>query len=109
MTETEIEVAGFREFPLSEPARIRFVDRNWQKCFYNREGKKIYFVTIEQWGLTHIPNYPSSKAFEAFSQFQTIRGETFNVGILSPDSVQQVEAFFAEVFVKMQCQNYEDM
>jgi len=107
MDEAEIEAGGFKEFPVNQIARIRYVNRNWQKCYYNQSAEKAYFITIEQWDWRDRPSFPIDFGYQASSQFRTAKGEVINVELLSPTSIGQVEKLFRETFVKMQFQDYE--
>lgn len=57
---SDIEAAGFREFPVNRFSELRYIDRNWQKTYRNDAGKKQYFVTIEQWSFVE---YQKSSSF----------------------------------------------
>lgn len=85
-----------------------FTDSFYQKRFDDENGKK-YFITIAEYdNRAYQDRHPTIKDFSYApeSQFES-NGATFNVEMLSPESAEQMEAFFERMWVDTKCDYYE--
>lgn len=105
---SDIEAAGFREFPVNRFSELRHVSRNWQKTYWNAEGQRLYFVTIEQWDYGKYPDSQLDFGYEGSGYFKRGEKDTFIVELLYPESVEQIEAFFRDLFQGMNCTGVDD-
>ena len=96
--------AGYREYTANDSA---FHSRLFQKCIRTRT-KKLYFIDVYYYEIIEV-NMKGVCPFEAKVQFNTNTSETFDVAmhINNTTTIGEIEAFFAEVYGKMQCKPYE--
>lgn len=91
---------GYTEFPQNEYTSKG--DCFLQRTIYAKDGGRIYFIDVYHYNL---------RGFESFSaeaQFVRNDGEVvFRVNLINVQSVDQVEAFFDEIWVKLQCDRYD--
>lgn len=106
LTKQDLLAAGYRPF---KQQHIReFTDQFYQKRFDDSVGKK-YFITIAEYdNREYQDRIPKLKDFSYApeSQFET-RGVTFDVEMFSPESVEQMEMFFEDMWKSMMCDYYE--
>lgn len=108
MNECELISTGFREHPVNEFQQSKHISRFWQKCYYTKEGNKKYFVNIEEIDLTGFTFSPLGIVYEANVQFETRNEEQFNCSLINHNpTIEQIEKFFEDLFVKMECRNYD--
>ena len=107
LTREALLSAGYRQF---KQKNIReFTDQFYQKRFDDNQGKK-YFITIAEYDnskykVSH-PMLPDF-SYSPDGQFES-NGTTFNVEMLTPKSVEEMEAFFERMWVDMKCDYYEE-
>ena len=85
-----------------------FTNNFYQKRFDDEKGKR-YFITIAEYDnskykVSH-PMLPDF-SYSPDGQFRS-NGITFNVEMLTPEFVEQMEAFFERMWVDMKCDYYE--
>ena len=106
ITREALLAAGYK--PFLQKNLKQFTNQFYQKRFDDSVGKK-YFITIAEYGnrefREQIPML-SDFSYSAESQFESC-GATFNVEMLTPESVEQMEAFFERMWVQMGCDYYE--
>lgn len=106
LTRNQLLAAGYK--PFSQRNLKQFTSQFYQKRFDDSVGKK-YFITIAEYdNREHQDRIPQLKDFSYApeSQFET-RGVTFEVEMLSPESVEQMEMFFEDMWTSMMCEHYE--
>lgn len=83
----------------------------YQKCFRDAHGKRFYITIAEYNNSVLQQRFPDSNtpnfSYEPDVQFTDAKGSTFNVSMLSPKSVEEMEGFFEQLFVQMECEHYE--
>lgn len=107
----DILAAEFEECSVDRFSKLRHVDRNWQKIYLSHDDKKkLYYVTIEQWDYTKYPDFPTDYGYQATAYFNRREEtrDTFKVDMLYPKSVEQIEDFFRDVFMRMECVAVDD-
>ena len=92
-----IEEAGYQKdrFCRFEPHA-----QPYYKAFYDDHGNKLYTIILKHW-MTEL------NSVSAWAQFNTSSEDPekpcFNVDMISPESIELVEAFFKQLFEKMEC------
>lgn len=105
ITKEALLAAGYKPFK----SRLKqYTDQGYQKRFDDEHGKR-YFITV--WEYDNRPfkhNCPQLNDFNYApdSQFE-IGTIAFNVEMLTPESVEEMEAFFERIWVQMGCDYYE--
>lgn len=107
LTKEALLAAGYRPF---KQKNIReFTDQFYQKRFDNDQGKK-YFITVAEYDNRkyhdRMPTLPDF-SYSPDTQFNS-NGVTFEIEMLTPESVEQMEAFFERMWVDMKCDYYEE-
>lgn len=106
LTRETLLAAGYRPF---KQKNIReFTDQFYQKRFDDYKGKR-YFITIGEYDNRkyhdRMPTLPDF-SYSPDTQFNS-NGVTFEIEMLTPESVEQMEAFFERMWVQMGCDYYE--
>lgn len=87
----------------------QYTDQGYQKRVIDDRGTR-YFITIWEYDNRKY-NYlvPNNRDF-SYSPEVNLRNDDvwFDVTMLSPESIEQMESFFDDVWTKMQCGYYED-
>lgn len=106
ITRDQLLAAGYK--PFSQRNLKQFTSQFYQKRFDDSVGKK-YFITIAEYdNRQYQDRIPQLKDFSYSpeSQFET-RGVIFDVEMHSPESVEQMENFFEDMWKSMMCDYYE--
>lgn len=106
ITKEQLTAAGYK--PFNQIGIREYTKSFWQKRFDDDKGKK-YFITIAEYDNLEDKNRQFSQEFSysPFTQFET-HGATFDVEMLNPQSVEQMEEFFENIWFKMDCNYYEE-
>lgn len=106
LTKDQLLASGYK--PFSQRNLKQFTSQFYQKRFDDSVGKK-YFITIAEYNnREHQDRIPQLKDFSYSSESQFEIGTiTFNVEMLTPESVEEMEAFFERMWVQMGCDYYE--
>lgn len=107
ITQEDLISAGYKPFKQSNIKD--FTESFWQKRFDDAKGKK-YFITIAEYNNSNYKELLDVRgrySFEPESQFCS-NGITFNITMLSPNSIEEMENFFGSMWVKMNCDYYEE-
>lgn len=99
----QLLAAGYK--PFSQRELKQFTTNFYQKRFDDSQGKK-YFITIAEYDNRDLPVHFDDFSYSPESQFST-NGVVFDVSMHSPESVEQMEAFFKDVWKSMNCDYYE--
>ena len=108
ITHNQLQEAGFKQF--RQKCLWRFTDTGWQLCVRDNEGNKLYFITIAEYDNKEFPGIEQRAgrySFEPEGQFVSTKGVTFDFTMIGAESIEQVLEFFAELYVKMDCKDYE--
>lgn len=97
---------GYKAF--TQKSIKEYTDQHYQKCIRDERGKK-YYITVSEWDNRQ---YQDRFKIDDFSyepdvQFTDANGTTFNVEMLSPKSVGEMEKFFDSLWYAMCCEYYE--
>ena len=93
--------SGYRKYPATWRPYASAV---YQKRVDDEHGKKYFVNVYEYAGTMSSPKY----SYEGDAQFVDGYGNTFNVQLLHPESVEQVDEFFERIFVSLKCEHYEE-
>lgn len=107
LTREALLTAGYK--PFKQKNIKEFTNNFYQKRFDDGKGKR-YFITIAEYdNRTYKDTHPMLPEFSYSpdGQFEA-NGVTFNVEMLTPKSVEQMEAFFERMWVDMKCDYYEE-
>jgi len=111
ITIENLKAAGFYEYKDQLADEIRVT--SMQKKYWDEAGEhRKYFIQVKVSDLSRLQ--PAWKKFgfsyEADSQFNTPKGETFNVVLLNDRNrtIEEMEAFFEKMFTAMGCVNYDE-
>ena len=107
ITQEDLISAGYK--PFKQKNICEFTESFWQKRFDDDKGKK-YFITLAEYDNS---KYKDTYQFEGRYSFQSdtqfvSSGVTFNIEMLSPKSVEEMEEFFENMWVKLSCDYYEE-
>lgn len=94
--------AGFKQIEHDEYLHPNAF-RVYQKCVRG-QGSKLYFITVYEY---HAHPNQLDNPFEAVGQFNTEEALTFNLTLLDGWKVEEMEAFFSDLFVHMGCIPYD--
>jgi len=107
ITATQLEAAGYRHSVCR--GSKQFTDVLYQKRFDDCYGKR-YFVNVWEWdNRSHQQKCPTMPDFsyQADGQFVDAQHRTFNVELLTNESIERIEDFFKTVWSTLGCQYYE--
>ena len=82
----------------------------YQKLIKDSKGKKFY-ITVASYNNSKFPDIAKISGDYSYApdvQF-TSGGVTFNVDMLAPESVEQMEGFFDKLWYQMRCDYYEEL
>lgn len=104
LTREALLAAGYK--PFTQKNIKEFTNSFYQKRFDDENGKK-YFITIAEYDNRmyadmNLPDF----SYSPDTQFNS-NGVTFEIEMLTPESVEQMEAFFERMWVQMGCDYYE--
>lgn len=106
ITSDQLLSAGYK--PFTQRNLKQYTTQFYQKRFDSSVGKK-YFITIAEYAnkeyQDRIPELPDF-SYAPDSQFEA-NGVTFNVEMLQPESIEQMEKFFEDIWLRMGCDYYE--
>ena len=104
ITKAKLLKEGYKEYDANDRA---FHSRLYQKCIRTRNVKK-YFIDVYYYEIIEM-NLKGVCPFEAKVQFNTNTSNTFDVAlhVNNKTTIREIEAFFAEVYKKMNCEPYE--
>lgn len=105
LTKEALLAAGYKPF---KSKHKQYTDQGYQKSFDDEQGKR-YFITV--WEYDNTPYKHTCPQLNDFnyapdSQFE-IGTIAFNVEMITPESVEEMEAFFERMWVQMGCDYYE--
>jgi len=83
---------------------------SFEKRFEDEQGKK-YFIHLDCWDLRKLVKFKEDVDFGAKVQFDNDKGETFDVSYFITSgrtTIEEVERFFENMWVKMECSYYEN-
>lgn len=105
LTKETLLAAGYKPFK----SRVKqYTDQGYQKRFDDEHGKR-YFITV--WEYDNRPykhNCPQLNDFNYAPESQFEIGTiAFNVEMITPESVEEMEAFFERMWMSMNCDYYE--
>lgn len=106
LTNNDLIAAGYK--PFTQRNLKEFTNSFYQKRFDDENGKK-YFITVAEYDNSkYLKEYInlSEFSYEADCQFVS-NGVTFNVDMLNPESIQQMEEFFEKMWYNLGCEYYE--
>ena len=106
LTREALLTAGYKLF--TQKNVKEFTNSFYQKRFDDGKGKR-YFITIAEYdNRAYQDSHPMLPEFSYSpdTQFNS-NGVTFNVEMFTPESVEQMEAFFERMWVQMGCDYYE--
>ena len=107
ITKEALLAAGYR--PFKQKNIKEFTNSFYQKRFDDEKGKR-YFITIGEYDyrkyLDRIPALPDF-SYSPDGQFKS-NGVAFEIEMLTPESVEQMEAFFERMWADMKCDYYEE-
>lgn len=106
ITSKDLIEAGYK--PFKQKNVKNYTEQGYQKRFGDTKGKR-YFITVWEYDNRNyqdrVPNLPDF-GYSPESQFEC-NGVTFNVETIGQNSVEQMEAFFEEMWKSMMCDYYE--
>jgi len=110
ITADQLIAAGYRKS--KSPGSKQFTDILYQKRIDDTNGKK-YFINIWEWDnrehKRRNPELPMNDfSYQADAQMTDRHGSTFNMEMLSPESVERVEAFMESTWRLLECEYYEE-
>ena len=106
VTQAALKAAGYKQF--TQRNIWQYTSIGWQKCFRDEKGKK-YYITIAEYDNSQFPNIKEicgDYSFQPETQFES-NGTTFDVQMHRPDSIEQMEEFFENLWKSMNCNYYE--
>ena len=102
MKEQDLIEADYTEY--SPNNILRSEDRAYQKWFYSLAGSKSYSIHISVYDRPDM-----TEGFHGHAQFRRTDGIIFNVEFLIHDeTIDTIEAFYKDVFDKMDCTHYNN-
>lgn len=105
LTKEQLIAAGYK--PFIQRNLKEFTNSFYQKRFDDENGKK-YFITVAEYDNSkyqHLHNLPEF-SYQPDSQLVS-NGITFNVDMLNPESIQQMEELFEKMWYNLGCEYYE--
>lgn len=106
ITQESLLAAGYKRFTQSN--LWQFTNVGWQKRFDDAKGKK-YFITIAEYDNSQYPDLYELRgrySFQPETQFEA-NGVTFDVQMHSPKSIEEMQAFFENMWYSLGCDYYE--
>lgn len=105
-TKDELIAKGYK--PFTQHNLKEFTNSFWQKCVRDDRGKK-YYITIAEYDNSKFPEIVKiAGAFSYQPEVQfTSHGITFNVDMLQPESILEMEHFFENMWNSLECDYYE--
>ncbi len=107
ITRESLLAAGYKAF--TQKNLKSYTESFYQKRFDDERGKR-YFITIAEYDNRQYQDHISSLPDFSYSpeaQFTEANGTTFNVEMLWPKSVKEMEDFFESLWLAMSCEHYE--
>lgn len=108
ITREDLIASGYK--PFTSKILSQYSDKGYQKCLRDEKGKK-YYITLIEYDWDQFPEAVQQKGYRYSyapeTQFNTQDGTVFDLQMLSPESIEQMEVFFEDVWTKMNCQYYE--
>lgn len=107
ITQEQLKLAGYK--PFTQNGLSAYTNSYWQKRFVDEKGKK-YFITIAEYdnsSYKELFELRGKYSFQPEAQFES-HGVTFNIQMLSPESIEEMEAFFEKMWYNMNCNYYEE-
>ena len=104
ITKEQLIAAGYK--PFKQKGIKEYTESFYQKRFDDDKGKK-YFITLSEYDYRTYHQVPYDFSYEPDVQFET-HGVTFNATMLSPESVEQMEIFFENMWYNLGCDYYEE-
>jgi hypothetical protein len=84
----------------------QFTNVLYQKRIDDECGKR-YFINVWEWDNRMHVGVPNDFSYQAEGQFKDGCDNTFNIELLTNDSIEQVEAFFADTWERLGYAHYE--
>ena len=104
ITKEQLIAAGYK--PFMQRNIKEYTESFYQKRFDDDKGKK-YFITIAEYDFISYPQVPYDFIYQPEGQF-TSNGVTFDVTMLGPETVEQMEQFFEKMWYNLGCDYYEE-
>jgi hypothetical protein len=104
LTKEALLAAGYN--PFTQKNIKEFTNSFYQKRFDDEKGKR-YFITIAEYDDRDLPVHFDDFSYSPDTQFNS-NGVTFEIEMLTPESVEQMEAFFERMWADMKCDYYEE-
>lgn len=110
LTRKDFEEAGYKRFDPPPYEREECITDMFQKCFRDKDGNKLYFITVERWDYTPVArgkNIPISYNFVV--QFETTEGRTVNVDMFSDFDIEAAEDLTKKIWNTGWFKAYEEI
>ena len=98
-TNEDFLAAGYTRW--DPPGYEECVTDIFQKCVYDEDGYKKYFITVERWDYSPVakPHRPVPIRYEWSVQFvHKPTGETVNIDCLNGWEIEEAEAFYEDLW-----------